>query len=389
MQMTIARTLLELFADLYTSTSQMGFALLVYILFLLADVWTVAYAFVPLGNLMREQSGLVLCIALGLQFFAFVKLWKAKGGQQHTSITTKSVSALLFSGLILSTCVQQHLHNNQSNLVKIKDPNVLTVGIWTVHFGMDDHMFSSHRNMTDLIEKLDLDVVGLLESDTMRNIGGNRNMMLYTARSLNMHYVYGPTPRQNTWGCSLLSKYPIVRHKVHLLPSPVGELACAVEATIKTSTGKYIDVLVSHNGQEEDLQDRMLQTERIAHILRNAENPVVFAGYLVTKPGEEHPIYRLMVQDGNMKDILPADKYRWCEYIFYRDLLPLGYARISHGKVTDTELQTAKFWIGEKTDFIQMNDRNMYPKDLHGSGVNGHRYHVYTGPIYDPLNYHM
>ena len=140
---------------------------------------------------------------------------------------------MLLFGLSVSSMMKVNVQDNLSKLVVVKDPNVLTVGIWTVHFGLDNHGFLSHRNMTNLITKLDLDVVGLLESDTMRTIGGNRNMLTYMARKMNMYAIYGPRPNEHTWGCRLLTKYPVVNYTSHLLPSPVGELACAIHATLQ------------------------------------------------------------------------------------------------------------------------------------------------------------
>ena len=42
---------------------------------------------------------------------------------------------------------------------------ILNAGIWTVHFGIDNAGLDSQRAMRDLFRDLDLDVVGLLETD--------------------------------------------------------------------------------------------------------------------------------------------------------------------------------------------------------------------------------
>jgi len=182
----------------------------------------------------------------------------------------------------------------------------------------------------------------------MRIVMGNRDVPLMVAEELNMYVDYGPRTRDATWGCALLSKFPIAHSKHYLLPSPDGELACAIHATLDVN-GDAIDVLVAHNGQEETPLDRELQvrgsmyqrrykhwgratheacwartqrpirtrqTKMLGQILRNATNPIIYVGYVVTKPHSEQ--YGWLVKDGNAKDIDPTDTDRWCEYIVYK-----------------------------------------------------------------------
>lgn len=42
---------------------------------------------------------------------------------------------------------------------------ILNAGIWTVHFGIDNEGRDSQRGMRDLFRDMDLDIVGLLETD--------------------------------------------------------------------------------------------------------------------------------------------------------------------------------------------------------------------------------
>lgn len=115
--------------------------------------------------------------------------------------------------------------------------------------------------------------------------------------------------------------------------------------------------------------DRFLQTSEISKIInsRPQRNPIVFLGYVVTKPKEGN--YFLLMKKGqqvfsdendsneiqndpkgSVYDIDSDDEDRWCQYVGYSGpgLSRVAYARISRGDVTDTELQVAKFAITPK-----------------------------------------
>lgn len=97
--------------------------------------------------------------------------------------------------------------------------------------------------------------------------------------------------------------------------------------------------------------------------------PVIFLGYVVTKPLAPRPApYEIMVADGRVHDIDADDYDRWyviplaltcvqcvqahqgtaarrCEYIFYRGLYRTAYARVSRSTITDTEMQIGQFVV--------------------------------------------
>ena len=193
--------------------------------------------------------------------------------------------------------------------------------------------------MRDAIKELELDVVGLLESDLQRIIMGNRDTTQYLAEDLGMYVDYGPGPNKHTWGAALLSKFPILNSTHHLLPSPVGELAPAIEATLDMY-GEHVDVFVFHSGQEEDPEDRRLQSEYLSKLMGASPRPSILLSYLVIKPKEGNYNTYVSEQSG-MKDIDETDWDRWCEYILYKGLKRTGYARVSRGTITDTEIQVS------------------------------------------------
>ena len=67
----------------------------------------------------------------------------------------------------------------------------------------------------------------------------------------------------------ILSKYPFVRSRPLLLPSPHGELAPGVMATVNM-TGQLVDFVVTHMGNDRDVLDRKLHAEVLAQELHHA-----------------------------------------------------------------------------------------------------------------------
>lgn len=385
-----------------------GFGFLIYNFMLLFHVWVVAYAFVPGGPLVREHTDWVmltawLLIGAGVLDINNIKNSRRAGKRPVTISAPKphrkyhlaslGVLNLLFLGaafLRFPTNDYKPYHGDQ---------NLITAGIWTIHFSLDNDMWSSEVRMRDLIKELEIDVIGLLESDLQRIIMGNRDTTQYLAEDLGMYVDYGPGPNKHTWGAALLSKFPILNSTHHLLPSPVGELAPAIHATID-AYGQLVDVFVFHSGQEEDPEDRRLQTEYLSNLMGTVTNrPAILLSYLVTKPGQGN--YKTYVSDiSGMHDVDPTDWDRWCEYILYKGLKRTGYARVSRSTITDTELQVAKFVVpkGEeerlsvvgleeevrdkRVQEAELSEGLRFPTMFRGQGVRGHRYHVFDEPRY-------
>ncbi|GAA5806777.1 hypothetical protein MFLAVUS_000125 [Mucor flavus] len=374
-------------------------AFMVYNILCLAHVWVVAYEFVPGGVYARERTDLILVALMALIGLGVlnanrqaVQDIQKKMAQFHVLKHARSMTRIFVVGLIALSAIvaSNRVANAKTPAPFTSTEKSFTAAIWTIHFALDNDMWASEHRIRDAIRDLELDVVGLLESDTMRIIMGNRDWAQSIAEELGYYVDFGPASMKHTWGCLMLSKFPILKSDHHLLPSPVGELACAIHATLDVY-GQPVDFIVSHNGQDENYEDRIQQTTELARITRTSPNPFVFLGYVVTRPRQE--VYNLLFDGGDINDIDPTDWDRWCQYIGYRGLRRVGYARISHGGITDTEIQSGKFQVVDnprdywKASYDRIPESSVslplrYPSMFYGNGVRGHRYHVFNEPRY-------
>ncbi|KAL0574045.1 Protein cwh43 [Marasmius crinis-equi] len=376
-------------------------AMLVYCVLMLAAVWAVAYAFVPGGEYLRERTGLILIMQMTCLSLAFRR---PKSQTPHSVLSPSLVSftrTIVACICVLSVLATLYLLPSSPAAPHRPGPRIFRAGIWTVHFGIDNEGRDSQRRMRDLIKGMELDIVGLLETDLHRPVYGNRDLTRVIAEE--GYYVdLGPGPNLHTWGAVLLSKFPIINSTHHLLPSPDGELAPAIEAVLDVF-GTPVVVIVSHNGQEETPLDRELQSQELGRIMASHyPKPTIFLGYVVTNPKAPKPQpYKYLVEDGKMHDIDESDWDRWCEYILYRGVYRTSYARVSRSTITDTELQVGQF-ILPKHGWTVTNEthearylRNFketlpvehwFPMEYYGDenqgGVNGHFYHVFNTPLY-------
>lgn len=373
-----------------------GIGFLIYNILVLAHVWIVAYAFVPGGPLMREHTdwvmtAMMLCIGAGVFSASAQPLApRAKGKIPSPNPAARKQRAyylyVLLSLELLAVSIAYLRFPSYNYTPYHPETKSITAGIWTIHFSLDNDMWSSERRMRDVIKELEIDVIGLLESDLQRIIMGNRDTTQFLAEDLGMYVDYGPGPNKHTWGSALLSKFPIVNSTHHLLPSPVGELAPAIEATID-AYGRLVDVFVFHSGQEEDPEDRRLQSLYLAERMKATPRPAILLSYLVTKPNEGN-YHTYVGEKSGMRDIDPSDWDRWCEYILYKGLRRTGYARVSRSTITDTELQVGKFVVDQPEGSNELIPEDQVPEGLRfpalfrGQGVRGHRYHVFDEPRY-------
>ncbi|XP_074650238.1 PGAP2-interacting protein-like [Tubulanus polymorphus] len=327
----------------------------VYLVEIFFWVWTVAYNFVPGGVYTREHTDyliaiVMLSIALGL-FTS--KITVKEDRSEKVKKVVSGARTGIFLMFLIGVAGFGMRHKAQVKNHTSENPRQFSAAIWTYHFGYDNQGWPSLDRSASLLKATGADFITLLESDASKPFLGNNDLGMWLGEKLGMYVDFGPATKDHTWGNLILSKYPIVKSKHHLLPSPHGELAPAITATVNF-TGNLVDFVVTHMGNDRDVLDRKLQAEFLSDELKNTENPAVFLGYVTSAPFSRD--YKKLTSNG-VKDIDSTDRDRWCEYIMYKDLIRLGYARISHGGLSDTEVQMAKFHIPENRKNYKDNSK--------------------------------
>lgn len=125
-------------------------AFLTYGVLQLASVWTVAFAFVPAGELLRERTDLVLLMAMSGVAVGFGNLKlggeesSAGAEKQEEESTTaaarpfvKRLQVSFVAILLFSVIVVWHRRRLEIPTPYHPEDKVVTAAIWTVHFALD------------------------------------------------------------------------------------------------------------------------------------------------------------------------------------------------------------------------------------------------------------
>lgn len=117
-----------------------------------------------------------------------------------------------------SYCLSKDWHNYDGHGVQKEHIRAM---VWAIRFGYNNDGWpnfedvgkvkseSHYGSYKQKIQELGANVVSLVETDTMRPFNGNHDVVEYLENQLHYYSSYGPSTMNDTWGCALLSAFPI------------------------------------------------------------------------------------------------------------------------------------------------------------------------------------
>ncbi|KDO34198.1 hypothetical protein SPRG_19040 [Saprolegnia parasitica CBS 223.65] len=154
--------------------------------------------------------------------------------------------------------------------------------------------FHAIRSMLD---DFDPHIVALQESDTMQTGSGSLDLTLYLALHRGMYSFANPATDADSFGCTLLSSFPILAASGIVLPS-LGENACFQHVLLNVH-GTLLHVMNVHLGND-GTTDRDKQLELVLAYVQNASGPLILMGDFNTRKNSR--AYASMMQSTQLLD---------------------------------------------------------------------------------------
>jgi hypothetical protein len=211
--------------------SGLTFGVTVMVLFL-SSVYLTAYKFLPLGFLLRERTDLLLLGCLGVMAFFLRRQHSSRQEGLLPSSSGNASSPLQFNFgfttfhvvlprwevrfllvlIVVVVLAPSSVTTGMNDYVTYGRPTpTITTAIWNIHFGYDNKGDSSLDKIVTSIKESGVKIIGLLETDSVHPYVGNLDVVERLAQTLHMESDFGPSVREHTFGCALLSAYPILQ----------------------------------------------------------------------------------------------------------------------------------------------------------------------------------
>ncbi|MCE7743340.1 MAG: hypothetical protein GOP50_12890 [Candidatus Heimdallarchaeota archaeon] len=187
----------------------------------------------------------------------------------NTKIVVSAFFGLVFVGTIIGGVLTEPNPNYSAT-----GKTSLVIMTYNLQQGVNVTGDRNYDGQLELIRAVDPDILGLQECDPTRISGGNLDVVRYFASKLNMYSYYGPKTVTNTYGCAILSKFPISNPFTFFASSDIEQVGSA-QAQITIGTTVF-NVAVHHPDGDTD-QIRIDQNLEMLEYVNGLSN-VIFMG---------------------------------------------------------------------------------------------------------------
>ena len=192
------------------------------------------------------------------------------------------------------------------------------------------------KRTASVLTALNPDVVLLQEVDCRRPQTRMSHQPAFLAKTLNMDFAYGAVKhyRPGSYGNAILSRYPILNYKNHILPPGEGDERCCLEAEIGGPQCRF-RVFNLHLGLKAAVRCRHLQDIILPRVTA-VSSPVLLGGDFNARPeSSEISLVKDCLQDsfqansGECIYTFPSDQPRArIDYIFLNNCWELSHCKI-------------------------------------------------------------
>jgi len=259
------------------STRSLGIVLTIacgiFLVALLAFVFTLTYAYVPAPALWRGHApAVIVLMALGLGVPALAAGSRTPG-VVPTAASRRWLAAA--SAVLLLTASAGLVLSAPPSPGESPPPATLRVMTYNVHQGFSAAGRLNVERIADVVRTANPAVLVLEESDTVRVTSGGVDLVGYVASTAGYPYVaYGPPTREQTYGVSILSRYPIEGWDYALLTSTLDQRAL-VHAHIRVGD-LGVHVFGVHLGLQGGERER--QVREVLNLTAPYPEPKILAG---------------------------------------------------------------------------------------------------------------
>ena len=205
----------------------------------------------------------------------------------NSKILTITVLGMIFIGTLVGAFVTEPKPDYSASGM-----TSLRIMTYNIQQGVNVTGDRNYDGQLELIRSIDPDIIGLQECDPARISGGNLDVVRYFASKLNMYSYYGPKTVTNTYGCAILSKFPISNEESFFMFSDQEQIGSAyAQITVGNS---IFNVYVNHPAGDEPITTVYQQQEMLSRITDFSN--VIFMGDFNFRPNDQE--YNLTTEAG-------------------------------------------------------------------------------------------